>query len=717
MKASTRIDIVRRSRRLSVTTLLAAAAIAGQAQPSGNLPVYTSPIDITGGRVLLRAIAPQRDSGQPVEIALPDALLGPKMGALLGKPLGPLFDNDWNTTVDPRSGMTPRQSACDGPDGIRERVARQVSEIGAGFSAYDIQCRLATTGMVLVRQVGATLYLSYQLPGNLVEFRATSPFTCRPGGGTPLCPTDPLLSVRFASEVWTVLRTPGLCAMTTEPGTVNLHAVQIDTHNAAGDIARNIVDPIFLGNKFPAAERAIQAASSRRSLPLDAAIAELRASPACADGASPGGRVLAAFSTLEVDIERQDLVLKAVHPAIAPPRFENVALPFGEATCRDGFVWREAWSGDTVCVTPDERRQAALDNAAAASRRTPGAYGPNTCRSGFVWRDGRSGDVVCVTPAQRTQTARQNALASGRRVLGNATPGFAPPSLQAPPIAVAGTAIEIGGRFFPASVDGTVLNLSFDRPATAACNGGGTDLEWAAAGAAPRVDRLPPSGNGSACAGRHALRPLTPATAYRLRARDCDPFTCSAWTPPLPLTTATGGAQGIALALDGNVALGTTTADGSGSFTATVRIPAGLAGGTHSLRATTAGAQASVPIEVAAANGAGNGNTRLLLTGSFYGDTGCPMRPLPDYAQKVGVEDTFPVFGSGFTPGAVSLHVDGPDGPSLGSTTARPDGSFCHLFRGPPASFIGRHQIAAVQAGAVKVRIPVEFTRRYTGPN
>lgn len=30
-----------------------------------------------------------------------------------------------------------------------------------------------------------------------------------------------------------------------------------------------------------------------------------------------------------------------------------------------------------------------------------GAYGPDTCRQGYVWRDSFDGDTHCVTPAER----------------------------------------------------------------------------------------------------------------------------------------------------------------------------------------------------------------------------------------------------------------------------------------------------------------------------
>jgi hypothetical protein len=86
---------------------------------------------------------------------------------------------------------------------------------------------------------------------------------------------------------------------------------------------------------------------------------------------------------------------------------------YGPDTCKDGYVWREAFADDTVCVTPAERTKARKQNAKHNLRRNPsgGAYGPNTCRNGYVWRDATEGDQICVTPAERDQAAAQNAAA------------------------------------------------------------------------------------------------------------------------------------------------------------------------------------------------------------------------------------------------------------------------------------------------------------------
>ena len=83
--------------------------------------------------------------------------------------------------------------------------------------------------------------------------------------------------------------------------------------------------------------------------------------------------------------------------------------------CRQGFVWREAFAGDHVCVTPATRTQAAEDNRLASTRIDPaGAYGPNTCISGYVWREASPGDLVCVTPETREQTKYDNSQAKNR---------------------------------------------------------------------------------------------------------------------------------------------------------------------------------------------------------------------------------------------------------------------------------------------------------------
>ncbi len=96
---------------------------------------------------------------------------------------------------------------------------------------------------------------------------------------------------------------------------------------------------------------------------------------------------------------------------------------YGPDTCLFGFVWREAFPGDHVCVTGATRDQARSDNNLADQRRSP--TGGDTCLPGFVWREASPTDHVCVLGSTRTEAASDNAQAGARR-----DPQCADPSLS-----------------------------------------------------------------------------------------------------------------------------------------------------------------------------------------------------------------------------------------------------------------------------------------------
>jgi hypothetical protein len=104
-----------------------------------------------------------------------------------------------------------------------------------------------------------------------------------------------------------------------------------------------------------------------------------------------------------------------------PGSVELQGCPYGPDTCIQGYVWREAFTGDHVCVTPQTRAQAADDTLQAQAYWEPGGglYGPDTCIQGYVWREAHPGDHVCVLPAKRAKTAEDNSLAASRRVATN----------------------------------------------------------------------------------------------------------------------------------------------------------------------------------------------------------------------------------------------------------------------------------------------------------
>ena len=88
------------------------------------------------------------------------------------------------------------------------------------------------------------------------------------------------------------------------------------------------------------------------------------------------------------------------------------APPYGPNSCRQGYVWRNAFDGDVVCVPPARQTQVRIENGNAGSTRAGGSA--NTCKSGFVWRAARPSDLVCVTPQSRAQVKLENDTAWDR---------------------------------------------------------------------------------------------------------------------------------------------------------------------------------------------------------------------------------------------------------------------------------------------------------------
>jgi len=119
----------------------------------------------------------------------------------------------------------------------------------------------------------------------------------------------------------------------------------------------------------------------------------------------------------KVDAHNTSVTLIVTDSAPAPNVKEESDCSYGVNTCLQGYVWREAFPDDFVCVTPETRAQAAYDNSQASARRNPqgGPYGVDTCLQGYVWRDARPGDHVCVTGETRAQTAYDNSQANARR--------------------------------------------------------------------------------------------------------------------------------------------------------------------------------------------------------------------------------------------------------------------------------------------------------------
>jgi hypothetical protein len=81
--------------------------------------------------------------------------------------------------------------------------------------------------------------------------------------------------------------------------------------------------------------------------------------------------------------------------------------PYGPLNCRTGYLWRNAFSGDKVCVTPTQQGQAEAENAAGPGLIKTDGF----CDPGYVWRQAIPTDHVCVTPSERSDATNENAAA------------------------------------------------------------------------------------------------------------------------------------------------------------------------------------------------------------------------------------------------------------------------------------------------------------------
>ena len=192
------------------------------------------------------------------------------------------------------------------------------------MSAYDVSCDLASTGKLLLHQEGSTLFLGYLLTGNTINFNISTPITCHAGHGTPACPTDPHISVRFAVELTTVVQALGLCRLSADGATVVTQAVTIDgNHNLAGALG-TAVDDAFLNHKISAIARGIENTEKQRPLPLDGYFKELRDSDGCTGKNVVLSRNLQAFNDFETTVERRAIIFRMSHPAIAIPTVDVI---------------------------------------------------------------------------------------------------------------------------------------------------------------------------------------------------------------------------------------------------------------------------------------------------------------------------------------------------------------------------------------------------------
>jgi hypothetical protein len=662
--------------------MLVGSALLAASEAAAQPNLFTSPIDITGLKVLVVASAPDRNTGNPVEVPLPLGLLGPKMNQFMSTPLSSQVDRYWNIIPDPKTGKTPRDQACNGPKGIIKQVQDNVHKIGSSFNAYDISCNLATTGSLLLKQVGPEQYIGYLLKNNRVDFWVTTPGTCKPGHGTPVCPNDPHLVVTFAALLTTLIRTPDVCHIVAENGTVTTQGVTIDSANLAADVAK-LADDLVLGHKFSAAERSIEAVETGVTLPLDSNFKELRDSDGCTGKNSSIRRMLVAFRNFDVTVQpSRGLLFRMAHPGITAPTVSAPDANASHAPNQPTFT-RPMISTNRPVAAAGSSLQVSGQNFPLnvnLSTALPVTLGHGGYGAGSIVLGG-----VCFAGATELQWGPVGGPARLERLAGDAQ-GACASRFDAPNLSP-GATYQFRARDCDAVTCSPWSPQTRATTARANAASGAVTLTMDGASGPTMADKMSAS-SGRVAAG-HSPAPAGGGPS------------APAISAARKVGTASNAAAVVAAA---NSNLGSATVTAQGTFVANVTIPASVSPGAHTIRAVDGSAVAVVGVTVSGTN-AGGGAASLMIVGLLHGETGCPNHPITSTATG----SPFMLFGAGMDPGSAAVHLDAPNGPILGTANARPDGTFCQQMPGVPGNQAGNHRLLAVQNGVVKAQTAVTF--------
>ena len=304
----------------ALTLLLGAASVRAQNLPVGNspLPVFTSPIDVTGAILRIAISVADPDTKKRVDTPPPAELFSFTSREIFEKPLSTMADERWNLIPDKNTGRTQRQMACDSIDAqvaaINQKLPDNVRLV--------VFCNLATQGTMHAQQKGAILNLAYQLTNNEITVRVNTPGTCKPEAGKRFCPDDPQATITFAAQVVSSVGAKSLCSMSATDGTqvVLSPTFRGDTHIAS--VGLDLVRLLMPNNAFPMAEEALKSVQKQVPLPHVAFFNAMSSNPACSGKLPGAGNLLRVLPTLEteIDLRIRRIIMRATHPGINPPQ-------------------------------------------------------------------------------------------------------------------------------------------------------------------------------------------------------------------------------------------------------------------------------------------------------------------------------------------------------------------------------------------------------------
>ncbi len=180
---------------------------------------------------------------------------------------------------------------------------------------------------------------------------------------------------------------------------------------------------------------------------------------------------------------------------------------------------------------------------------------------------------------------------------------------------------------------------------------------------------------------------LTPHASYFFSVRDRDfPLTCTDFSPPLVIQTATNDQVRLSLDYNGTSAMVGSAPLMGGNFSTSITVPATVPPGQHVLHAVIGNQQASTTIDVLAPGHAAKPVLQILDPNTMIAYTG---------TTAVEVGNTTLVRGTGFLGGTVELFIDSASGDKLGSLPVNHSGTFQGSTLPWPLAVLGNHSIFA----------------------
>jgi hypothetical protein len=268
--------------------------------------------DITGTSLGVFMNYADKTATTPTDHPAPTFLFPPAEQALLNTPLSSMFDTFWSGTKD-SNGKTLRDRTS---ASIVSQVQSGVSQVGSGFTAYNISVNLPMTGRLTASITSNVITLTYLLSGIQVHFTATTPATGSVLGLFTI--PDPKFTATADAQLAIKIPIPKTPCNLVPTATMTVSNANISADNWTADVGEVIGGVLnFVQNKplavFQSAEQQIDQTTTADVGAFSSTLGNL--APACGTAVAEGFTGFDAF----VDPTKRTLNFRFIHPTPEAP--------------------------------------------------------------------------------------------------------------------------------------------------------------------------------------------------------------------------------------------------------------------------------------------------------------------------------------------------------------------------------------------------------------